>query len=52
MTIGVFQGPPLGKQGTGDVYFDVKNNPVSPKLVSPEGVGREIIKQLMKDVKR
>ena len=48
----VLQGPALGKEGTGDIYFDVKNNPVSPRLVSPEEVGREVIESLMEDVKR
>ena len=48
----IVSGPPLGKEGTGNIYFDVKNNPVSPKLVSPEAVGREIITSLMADVKR
>jgi len=48
----ILSGEPRGKEGTGDIYFDVKNNPVSPKLVSPEEVGREIIKSLMGDVRR
>ncbi len=48
----VLQGRALGQEGTGDIYFDVKNNPVSPRLVSPEEVGREVIESLMEDVKR
>ena len=50
----VLAGPPRGKVELGDsnIYFDVKNNKVSPRLVSPEEVGREIIKTLMGDVKR